>query len=241
VRIHQIVNNLAKTHYRWGHAVNVTVRMPTGAGVGAGPFHSQSTEAWFTHVPGLVVVYPSTPFDAKGLLTTSLIEPNPVLFFEHKYLYRSVEGRVPVGYYNLPLGKAQVVQRGGEATIVTYGLGVHWALEAASAFPEGSLEIIDLRTLLPWDRDTVFASVERTGKCLILHEDTLIGGFGGEIAATLAEERFRFLDAPVMRLGALDTPVPFNASSSSTSCRSGGCITLSKDSWPTRTEKEPVA
>jgi 2-oxoisovalerate dehydrogenase E1 component len=207
----QIVNNLAKTHYRWAQAVNVTVRMPTGAGVGAGPFHSQSTEAWFTHIPGLMVVYPSTPFDAKGLLTTSLVESNPVLFFEHKYLYRSIEEVVPDAYYNLPIGKARIVRPGEDATIVTYGLGVHWALEAAAEFPEASLEIIDLRTLLPWDKETVFASVARTGKCLILHEDTVVGGFGGEIAATVAEEQFQLLDAPVMRVGALETPVPFNS------------------------------
>lgn len=207
----QIVNNLAKTHYRWSQPVCVTVRMPTGAGVGAGPFHSQSTEAWFTHVPGLVVVYPSNPFDAKGLLTTSLLEPNPVLFFEHKYLYRSIQGEVPDAYYNLPLGKASVVRQGEDLTIVTYGLGVHWAIEVSNEFPDLGIEIIDLRTLLPWDKATVFKSVTKTGKCLILHEDTLVGGFGGEVAATLAEEQFESLDAPVMRLGALDTPVPFNS------------------------------
>jgi len=206
----QIVNNLAKTHYRWNQSVNVVVRMPTGAGVGAGPFHSQSTEAWFTHVPGLKVVYPSTPYDAKGLLTTSLIDPNPVLFFEHKYLYRSVEGLVPDEYYNVPLGKGRIVQEGADVTIVTYGLGVHWAIDAMAEFPETSIEIIDLRTLLPWDKETVFASVEKTGKCLVLHEDTITGGFGGEIASSIGEECFQFLDAPVMRLGSLDTPVPFN-------------------------------
>jgi 2-oxoisovalerate dehydrogenase E1 component len=184
--------------------------MPTGAGVGAGTFHSQSNEAWFTHVPGLKVVYPSTPFDAKGLLTTSLTEPNPVLYFEHKFLYRSIEGLVPDEYYNLPLGKARVIQEGTDATIVTYGLGVHWSTEVASQLPEHSFEIIDLRTLLPWDKETVFASVERTGKCLVLHEDTLTGGFGGEIASAIQEERFEFLDAPVMRVGSMDTPVPFN-------------------------------
>lgn len=205
----QIVNNLAKTHYRWAHGVNVTIRMPTGAGVGAGPFHSQSTEAWFTHVPGLIVVYPATPSDAKGLLTTALREPNPVLFFEHKYLYRSLEGPVPDAYYNLPLGKASVVQDGTDATIVTYGLGVHWALKFARG-SGASIEIIDLRTLLPWDKETVFTSVQKTGKCLVLHEDTLVGGFGGEIAASVQEECFHYLDAPVMRLGSLDTPVPFN-------------------------------
>src|SRR3989304_2648125 len=206
----QIVNNLAKTHYRWGHGVNVTVRMPTGAGVGAGPFHSQSTEAWFTRVPGLRVVYPSSPFDAKGLLTTSLIEPNPVLFFEHKFLYRSIEGPVPDDYYTLPLGEAAVVQEGNDATIVTYGMGVHWAKEIAGSIAGASIEIIDLRTLLPWDEQTVMRSVEKTGKCLMLHEDTVVGGFGGEIAATVQEQCFRFLDAPVMRVGSLETPVPFN-------------------------------
>jgi 2-oxoisovalerate dehydrogenase E1 component len=207
----QIVNNLAKTHYRWGHGVNVTIRMPTGAGVGAGPFHSQSTEAWFTHVTGLRVVYPSSPFDAKGLLTTSLIEPNPVLFFEHKFLYRSIEGPVPDDYYTLPLGEAAVVQTGNDVTIVTYGIGVHWAREAAGSITGSSIEIIDLRTLLPWDMQTVMRSVEKTGKCLVLHEDTVTGGFGGEIAAVIQEQCFRFLDAPVMRVGSLDTPVPFNS------------------------------
>lgn len=206
----QIVNNLAKTHYRWGHGVNVTVRMPTGAGVGAGPFHSQSVEAWFTHVPGLRVVYPSSPFDAKGLLTTSLIESNPVLFFEHKFLYRSIEGPVPDDYYTIPFGEAAVVQEGNDATVVTYGMGVHWAKEVAASISGVSIEIIDLRTLLPWDKETVARSVEKTGKCLVLHEATLVGGFGGEIATTVQEQCFRFLDAPVMRVGSLETPVPFN-------------------------------
>lgn len=206
----QIVNNLAKTHYRWGHGVNVTVRMPTGAGVGAGPFHSQSTEAWFTHIPGLRVVYPATPFDAKGLLTASLREPNPVLFFEHKYLYRSLEGPVPDEYYTLPLGKARIVQEGGDLTVVTYGWGVHWALETSREVHQAGIEIVDLRTLLPWDRERVFESVRKTGKCLVLHEDTGVGGFGGEIASSIQEECFRSLDAPVMRLGSLETPVPFN-------------------------------
>jgi len=206
----QIVNNLAKTHYRWGHGVNVTVRMPTGAGVGAGPFHSQSVEAWFTHVPGLRVVYPSSPFDAKGLLTTSLIEPNPVLFFEHKFLYRSIEGPVPDDYYTIPFGEAAVVQEGNDATVVTYGMGVHWAKEVAASISGVSIEIIDLRTLLPWDKETVARSVDKTGKCLVLHEATLVGGFGGEIATTVQEQCFRFLDAPVMRVGSLETPVPFN-------------------------------
>lgn len=206
----QIVNNLAKTHYRWGQTVNVTVRMPTGAGVGAGPFHSQSNEAWFTHVPGLKVVYPATPYDAKGLLTTSFIDPNPVLFFEHKYLYRSVEGFVPDEYYNLPFGIARIVKEGEDVTVVAYGAAVHWVTEVAANYPDVGIEIIDLRTLVPWDRETVLSSVDKTGKCLIVHEDTLFGGIGGEIAATIMEERFPSLDAPVMRVASLDTPVPFN-------------------------------
>jgi 2-oxoisovalerate dehydrogenase E1 component len=207
----QIVNNLAKTHYRWGHPVNVTVRMPTGAGVAAGPFHSQSDEAWFFHTPGLKVVYPSNPYDAKGLLTTSLRDPNPVLFFEHKALYRRISAPVPESYYELPLGVARVVKSGEEISLVTYGAGVHWALEAQAALPHLSIEIVDLRTLLPWDKETVFESVRKTGKVLVLHEDCHTGGVGAEIAATLSEELFRYLDAPVTRLAALDTPVPFNA------------------------------
>ncbi len=205
----QIVNNLAKTHYRWGHAVNVVVRMPTGAGVGAGPFHSQSTESWFTHVPGLKVVYPSTPFDAKGLLTASLAEPNPILYFEHKYLYRSLEGLVPDAYYSLPLGVAGVVREGTDATIVTYGWAVHWALEAAERSGR-SIEVVDLRTLVPWDRETVFASARKTGRVLVLTEDTLTGSFASDVAATIGESCFTHLDAPVMRLGSLETPVPFH-------------------------------
>lgn len=206
----QIVNNLAKTHYRWDLPVNVTVRMPTGGGVGAGPFHSQSTEAWFTHVPGLKVVYPATPYDAKGLLITALRDPNPVMYFEHKFLYRSVRGPVPEEYYGLPFGSARIARKGSGMTIVTYGLGVHWGVEIAEAMPEHDIEVIDLRTLLPWDRETVFASVEKTGRCLVLHEATFTGGFGAEIAAVLSEEKFSALDAPVMRCTSLDTPVPFN-------------------------------
>jgi 2-oxoisovalerate dehydrogenase E1 component len=205
----QIVNNLAKTHYRWGHAVNVVVRMPTGAGVGAGPFHSQSTEAWFTRIPGLKVVYPSTPFDAKGLLTASLAEPNPILYFEHKYLYRSLEGPVPDAYYTLPLGVARTAREGTDATIVTYGWAVHWALEAAERCGR-SVEVVDLRTLVPWDRETVFASVRKTGRVLVLTEDTLTGSFASEVAASIGESCFTHLDAPVMRLGSLETPVPFH-------------------------------
>ncbi len=204
----QIVNNLAKTHYRWGHPVHVTVRMPTGAGVGAGPFHSQSCEAWFAHVPGLKIVYPSTPADAKGLLIRSLEEPNPVLFFEHKQLYRSLEGPVPEAMYRTPLGVARVVTPGDRLTVVTYGAAVHWSLIAANEF-EG-IEIIDLRTLRPWDEETVFASVRKTNRCVVVHEATLFGGLGAEIAAHIGETCFEHLDAPVMRVGALETPVPFN-------------------------------
>ncbi|MCZ2355398.1 MAG: dehydrogenase E1 component subunit alpha/beta [Bacteroidia bacterium] len=207
----QIVNNLAKNHYRWQQPVNVTVRMPTGAGVAAGPFHSQSNEAWFFKVPGLKVVYPSNPYSAKGLLTTSLREPNPVIFFEHKVLYRSISGLVPQQYYNLPLGKAVITKFGTDITIVTYGMGVHWALEISQLIPDTSIEIIDLQTLLPWDSEMVFSSVKKTGKCLVLHEDTLTGGVGAEIAAAISEEMFRYLDAPVMRVGSLDTPIPFTA------------------------------
>ncbi len=205
----QIANNLAKTHYRWAQPVNVTVRMPTGAGVGAGPFHSQSDEAWFTHIPGLKVVYPSTPHDAKGLLTASLLDPNPVLYFEHKFLYRSVRGAVPEEYYTVPFGEAVVVRAGGRLTVVTYGLGVHWATQLAERRPELSLEVIDLRTLVPWDRERVCESVRKTSRCLVLHEATQTSGFGAEVASTISEECFRDLDAPVARVASLDTPVPF--------------------------------
>lgn len=205
----QIINNLAKNYYRWNHAADVVVRMPTGAGVGAGPFHSQSNESWFAHTPGLKVVYPAFPEDAKGLLTTAVLDSNPVIFFEHKLLYRSIQGEVPEGYYNIPLGKARVVKTGNDAVIVTYGMGVHWALEAVNQM-NADVEIIDLRTLLPWDKETVYASVKKCGKALVLYEDTETGAFGAEIAARIGEDCFRYLDAPVMRLGSMDTPVPFN-------------------------------
>lgn len=206
----QIVNNLAKTHYRWGLPVNVTVRMPTGGGVAAGPFHSQSTEAWFTHTPGLKVVFPSNPYDAKGLLLTALHDPNPVMYFEHKLLYRSVRGPVPEEPYRLPFGVARTVRKGSGCTIVTYGTGVGWALAEAEAHPLYDIEVIDLRTLIPWDRQTVFESVRRTGRALVLHEATLTSGFGAELAAAISQECFGELDAPVIRCGSLDTPVPFN-------------------------------
>lgn len=207
----QIVNNLAKIHWRWGQNADVVVRMPTGAGAAAGPFHSQSNEAWFTHTPGLKVVYPAFPNDAKGLLAASIEDPNPVMFFEHKFLYRSVREDVYDDYFTLELGKAAVRKVGSKATIVTYGLGVHWALDYAEAHPEKELEIIDLRTLAPLDYDTVFESVRKTNRVLVLHEDCLTGGIGGEIAARITEACFQSLDAPVMRLASLDTAIPFAA------------------------------
>jgi 2-oxoisovalerate dehydrogenase E1 component len=210
VGFNQIVNNLAKIHYRWGQQATVVVRMPTGAGVGAGPFHSQSNEAWFAHTPGLKVVYPATPEDAKGLLIAAFNEPNPVLFFEHKALYRSISGLVPDGYYETPIGKARQVREGNDCSIITYGAGVHWALDYANENLAYSIDIIDLRTLLPLDYAAIKATVERTGKVLVLHEDSLTGGIGGEISAWITEHCFASLDAPVMRCASLDTPIPFN-------------------------------
>jgi 2-oxoisovalerate dehydrogenase E1 component len=210
VGFNQIVNNLAKIHYRWAQNAQVVIRMPTGGGVGAGPFHSQSTEAWFTHVPGLKVVFPATAEDAKGLLIASINDPNPVLYFEHKALYRSVSGEVPDGYYETPIGKARIAQTGTDITVVTYGMGVHWITEWQQAHPDISLHIVDLRTLLPLDYDTICDAVVKTGKVLILHEDTLTGGIGGEIAAWISEHCFEALDAPVMRCASLDTPIPFH-------------------------------
>ncbi len=204
----QIVNNLAKIHYRWGQNADVVVRMPTGAGVQAGPFHSQSNEAWFTHVPGLKVVYPAFPADAKGLLLTAFEDPNPVMFFEHKALYRSLKEDVAEGYYNLPFGKANVVKEGTDLTIVTYGMGVHWALAEAEKREE-SIEVIDLRTLVPLDTETIYRSVRKTGRALVLHEDTLFGGIGGELSALITENCFEDLDAPIKRCASMDTPVPF--------------------------------
>jgi 2-oxoisovalerate dehydrogenase E1 component len=210
VGFNQIVNNLAKIHYRWGQQADVVIRMPCGGGVGAGPFHSQSNEAWFVHTPGLKVVYPSTPMDAKGLLIAAINDPNPVLYFEHKGLYRSVSGPVPEGYYETPIGKARQVLTGSELSIITYGSGVHWAEDYAAGHTDISIDILDLRTLLPLDYEAIEASVRRTGKVLLLHEDTLVGGIGGEIGAWIAEHCFQLLDAPVMRCASLDTPVPFN-------------------------------
>lgn len=205
----QIANNLAKIHWRWGQNADVVIRMPTGAGVGAGPFHSQSNEAWFTHVPGLKVVYPAFPDDAKGLLLSAFEDPGPVMFFEHKALYRSLTGNVPQGYYNIPIGKANRVVEGNEMSIITYGSGVHKALEMLQKHTDISADVVDLRTLLPLDLETIFDSVKKTGKALVLHEDTLFGGIGGEIAAQINQNCFEYLDGPVMRVGSMDTPVPF--------------------------------
>lgn len=204
----QIINNLAKLHYRWGAPADVVVRMPTGGGVGAGPYHSQSNEAWFFHTPGLKIVYPSNPRDAKGLLLAALADPNPVMYFEHKALYRSLTGPVPEGYYTTPIGKAERVRSGEAVSIITYGMGVHWALDLCEA--EGiDADILDLRSLLPLDYEAISETVKRTNKVLILHEDTLLGGIGGELSAWISEHLFEHLDGPVMRVGSMDTPVPF--------------------------------
>jgi 2-oxoisovalerate dehydrogenase E1 component len=186
--------------------------MPTGAGTAAGPFHSQSNEAWFVHTPGLKVVYPSNPFDAKGLLNASIEDPNPVLFFEHKFLYRSLKAEIPNDYYTVEIGKASIEKSGNQLSVITYGMGVHWAKNYTAEYPEISLEIIDLKTLLPLDLDTIYKSVRKTGKVIVLHEDCMTGGIGGEIAALITENCFEHLDAPVKRVASLDTPVPFTSS-----------------------------
>ncbi|MFZ9612370.1 MAG: alpha-ketoacid dehydrogenase subunit alpha/beta [Crocinitomicaceae bacterium] len=205
----QIVNNLAKMHWRWGQNADVVVRMPTGGGTAAGPFHSQSNEAWFFHTPGLKIVYPSTPYDAKGLLNAAFEDPNPVLFFEHKFLYRSLKEEIPTDYYTVEIGKARTVTEGSDLTIITYGLGVHWATEAMTHFPNVSAEILDLRSLLPLDKEAVFSAANKTGKVIVLHEDCMTGGIGGELVALITEHCFEQLDAPVLRVASLDTPVPF--------------------------------
>jgi 2-oxoisovalerate dehydrogenase E1 component len=205
----QIVNNLAKLNYRWGHAPNVVIRLPCGGGVGAGPFHSQTMESWFTHVPGLKVIYPSSPADAKGLLLAAFDDPSPVLFFEHKKLYRTISGPVPTSPTRVAIGKASVVRAGAEATIITYGAGVHWALDYV-ADHDYDIEIIDLRTLVPLDFATITESIRKTSRALVLHEAPNNTSFGAELAARIGEECFELLDAPVLRLGSLDTPVPFN-------------------------------
>jgi 2-oxoisovalerate dehydrogenase E1 component len=207
----QIVNNLAKLHYRWAENADVVVRMPTGGGAAAGPFHSQSNEAWFFHTPGLKIAYPAFPSDAKGLLCQAFEDPNPVLFFEHKMLYRSIEEEVSEGYYTLPFGKARIVSPGDRLTLVTYGLGVHWGMDVLKEEKYAGIELIDLRTLAPLDYETVMTSVKKTGRVVVLHEDSLTGGIGGELASRITEECFEYLDAPVTRCASLDTPIPFNA------------------------------
>ena len=210
VGFNQIINNLAKLHYRWGQNADVVIRMPTGAGVGAGPFHSQSNEAWFVHTPGLKVLYPSSPEDAKGLMLAAIEDPNPVMIFEHKALYRSLTGLVPENYYTTPIGKAKLVNEGDDLTIITYGMGVHWAKKAIDE-KNINADILDLRTLLPLDKDSIFKSVKKTNRVLIVHEDCLTGGIGGEISSLINENCFEYLDAPIVRCASLDTPVPFAA------------------------------
>lgn len=204
----QIVNNLAKIHYRWGQSADVVIRLPSGGTVGAGPFHSQTTESWFAHVPGLKLVYPSTPEDAKGLLLTSFDDPNPVLFFEHKALYRSVSGDVPEDFYTIPFGQARQVRQGEELSIITYGLGVSWA-EKYCKGNNIDADIVDLRTLVPLDYEGIANTVKKTGRVIVLHEDSMFAGIGAEISAYINEHLFEYLDAPVMRCAGLDTPIPF--------------------------------
>ena len=210
VGFNQIINNLAKLHYRWGQNADVVIRMPTGAGVGAGPFHSQSNEAWFVHTPGLKVLYPSNPEDAKGLMLAAIEDPNPVMIFEHKALYRSLTGLVPENYYTTPIGKAKLVNQGDQLSIITYGMGVHWAKKAINE-KNINADILDIRTLLPLDKDSIFKSVKKTNRVLIVHEDCLTGGIGGEISSLINENCFEYLDAPIVRCASLDTPVPFAA------------------------------
>ena len=205
----QIINNLAKIHYRWGQNADVVVRMPTGGGVSAGPFHSQSNEAWFFHTPGLKIVYPSCSSDAKGLLNAAIEDPNPYLFFEHKALYRSHKEKIFDDYYTTEVGKARLVSTGDDLTIVTYGMGVSWSFDVMEGIQGKTADIIDLRTLQPWDKDAVADSVKKTNKVIIVHEDTITGGIGAEISAWITENHFEHLDGPVMRVGGLDTPVPF--------------------------------
>ena len=207
-----MINNLAKTHYRWGHPVNVTLRMPTGGGVSAGPFHSQNLESLFMHIPGLKIVYPSSPYDAKGLLTSAINDPNPILFFEHKLLYRTQKSDVPKGIYSVEIGKGNIIDKGNDLTIVTYGLGVICIKEIIEKLKEQSIsiELIDLRTLMPWDKDLVYNSIKKTNRALVIHEANQTGGVGAEISASISKDLFEFLDAPVERLGSIDIPTPFN-------------------------------
>jgi 2-oxoisovalerate dehydrogenase E1 component len=204
-----IVNYLAKVHYRWQEKADIVVRMPCGGGTQAGPFHSQTNEAWFTKTPGLKVVYPAFPYDAKGLLATAINDPNPVLFFEHKQLYRSIYQDVPKDYYTLPFGKASLLKEGNDITIVAFGAAVHWALETLEKNPEISADLIDLRTLQPLDKETIYASVKKTSKAIILQEDSMFGGIASDISAMIMEDCFEYLDGPVRRVASLDSPIPF--------------------------------
>ncbi|RMA64264.1 alpha-ketoacid dehydrogenase subunit alpha/beta [Ulvibacter antarcticus] len=204
-----VINHLAKSHYRWNENADVVIRMPCGAGVGAGPFHSQTNEAWFTHTPGLKVVYPAFPYDAKGLLATAIEDPNPVLFFEHKALYRSIRQEVPTDYFTIPLGKAALLREGTDVTIVTYGAGVHWALETLNEETGIKADLIDLRTLMPLDTEAIYESVKKTGRVIILQEDSLFGGMASDISALISENCFEFLDAPIKRVASMETPIPF--------------------------------
>ncbi len=204
-----IVNYLAKSHYRWNQHADVVIRMPCGGGVGAGPFHSQTNEAWFTKTPGLKVVYPAFPYDAKGLLATAIEDPNPVLFFEHKALYRSIRQEVPTDYFTIPFGKASLLKEGEDITIITYGAGVHWALEVLEEHSNISADLIDLRSLQPLDYDTVYASVKKTSRVIILQEDSKFGGIASDLSACIMEDCFKYLDAPVKRVASLETPIPF--------------------------------
>jgi 2-oxoisovalerate dehydrogenase E1 component len=204
-----IVNYLAKVHYRWQENADVVVRMPCGAGVQAGPFHSQTNEAWFTKTPGLKVVYPAFPYDAKGLLATAINDPNPVMFFEHKALYRSIYQDVPKDYYTIPFGKAALLREGEDVTIISFGAGVHWAIETLDKNPDIKADLLDLRSLQPLDTEAIYKSVKKTNKVIILQEDTLFGGIASDISAMIMEECFEYLDAPVKRVGSLESAIPF--------------------------------
>ncbi len=204
-----VVNYLAKSHYRWNQEADVVIRMPCGAGVAAGPFHSQTNEAWFTKTPGLKVVYPAFPYDAKGLLATAINDPNPVLFFEHKALYRSVRQDVPTDYYTLPFGKASIIREGSDITIIAYGAAVHWALETLNKNTDINADLIDLRTLQPLDTESIYDSVRKTGRAIIFQEDSLFGGIASDISALIMENCFEDLDAPVKRVASMETPIPF--------------------------------
>lgn len=204
-----IVNYLAKSHYRWSEKADVVIRMPCGAGVGAGPFHSQTNEAWFTKTPGLKVVYPAFPYDAKGLLNTAFNDPNPVLFFEHKALYRNIRQDVPLDYYTIPFGKAALLKEGKQVSIIAYGAAVHWALETLTELQEVEADLIDLRSLQPLDVDCIYKSVKKTGRAIILTEDSVFGSISSDISALINENCFEFLDAPVKRVGSIESPIPF--------------------------------